>query len=106
MTSAPPFTSIIAPALASALDALGRSDDAALVRRAEGLLRELLHATGERRAILRAELAPLARELGGRARALLADASLTADGMAYLAREFGIPFGADPATAPPDGKAP
>jgi hypothetical protein len=104
MSSATPFTSMLAPALASALDALGRPDDAALVRRAEGLLGELMQATGERRTTLRAELAPLARELGGRARALLSDASLTADGMAYLAREFGVPFGAAPAHSPPDGK--
>jgi hypothetical protein len=106
MTSATPFTSMLAPALASALDALGRPDDAALVRRAEGLLGELMQATGERRLSLRAELTGLVRELGDRGRALFADASLTADGLAYLTREFGLPLGADAAASPPGGRAP
>jgi hypothetical protein len=105
MSSATPFTSMLAPALASALDALGRPDDATLVRRAEGLLGELMRATGERRLSLRAELAGLLRELGDRGRALLADASLTADGLAYLTRELGLPLGAETATPPPDGRA-
>jgi hypothetical protein len=104
MTSAPPLTSMLAPALAAALDVLGRPDDAALVRRAEGLLGELMQATGERRIRLRAELAGLVRELGDRARALLTDASLSTD-VARLARELGSSFGTEPAaTSPLDGR--
>ncbi|HEU4538813.1 MAG TPA: hypothetical protein VFS00_32060 [Polyangiaceae bacterium] len=88
MPSDLPFLSLVVPALGMALDALGRADEAAMLRRAEQLVRELAAATGERRVALRAELTELARGLGARLRALCPEDLLTEGDAERLAREL------------------
>ncbi len=104
MPNATPLASLLVPALGTALDALGRADEAELVRRAERLVRELAAATGERRVSLRAEFAELARGLGARVRALCPDAVLSDGDAERLALEFEHLLAAGPAPAPSPGQ--